>query len=209
MENISNPIAFIKANKSLLPKGFRIASLASLSEDEMSTLIDTIRNHPDFSEPVQEKENDKAAVIPTAVADSYELKTEKGESVMVFKAPYIGRTGGGAFKFKWGESFIRTNSTALSSLNIRRPLTVGEEFIFKAESLKYNPELNCFEASLAYFANESIIKVANYAKDTKAYNLDKIAMLISEGLTKAQALEAVREETVASIKRMKRPTLDL
>jgi hypothetical protein len=204
-----NPIAFIKANKNLIAKGFKISSLASMSEDEMSTLIDTIRNHPDFSEPqVEEKQND-IAVVPTAVDNSYELLTEKGEKVMVFKAPYIGRTAGGAFKFKWGESFIRTQSTALSSLNIRKPISVGEEFVFKVESLKYNPEINCFESALAYFANESIMKVASYTKDTKAYNLDKVAMLISEGLTKAQALEAVREETVASIKKMKRPSLDL
>ena len=207
METV-NPIAFIKANKSLLNKGFKISSLASMSEEEMSTLIDSIRNHPDFSEPVQEKENDKA-VVPTAVTNSYELETEKGEKVLVFKAPYIGRTAGGAFKFKWNESFIRTQSTALSSLNIRKPIAVGEEFVFKADTLKYNPEINCFEAALAYFANESILKVAAYTKDTKAYNQDKVAMLISEGLTKAQALEAVREETVASIKKMKRPSLDL
>lgn len=208
METV-NPIAFIKANKNLLGKGFKISSLASMSEEELSNVIDSIRNHPDFSEPVQENKSDKVVAVPTAVENSYELETEKGDKVMVFKAPYIGRTAGGAFKFKWGESFIRTQSTALSSLNIRKAISVGEEFVFKADSLKYNPEINCFEGSLAYFANENIMKVATYTKDTKAYNQDKVAMLISEGLTKAQALEAVREETVASIKRMKRPTLEL
>lgn len=211
METVSNPIAFIKANKSLLNKGFKISSIASMSEEELSTLVDTIRNHPDFSEPeITEKENDKIAAVPTAVTNSYELETEKGDKVMVFKAPYIGRTAGGAFKFKWGESFIRTQSTALSSLNIRKTIAVGEEFIFKADSLKYNPEINCFESSLAYFANESIMKVAQYSKDTKAFNQDRVAMLISEGLSKKDALEIVREETVTSIKKsLQRPKLEL
>lgn len=223
MATLAEKKALLKANKNLLPN-VKSSQITNGTEKQIDAFIAELESVPEYvapttkveetkeiistETPTVENNNEKNAILLTTIEGSYIEKNSKGVEVVLIKLPFIGLSTGAQFKFQWKDSFVLYRSTALEVFHLHQPLSIGQEFIFRAESLKYNPAINCFNGAIGYDWEPNIQKVLDYAKESKAYANATLAMYINSGLSKKDALDELKKEIVASQKELlKRPKL--
>lgn len=221
MKTLAEKKALLKANKSLLPN-IKASQITNGDESQIDAFIAELEAIPEYVAPTKQVEttkeisteipavesNEKNSILLATIEGSYVEKNSKGIEVVLIKLPFIGLSSGAQFKFKYQDSFVLYRSTALEVFHLHQPLSIGQEFIFRAESLKYNPAINCFNGAIGYDWEPSIQKVLDYAKESKAYANATLAMYINSGLSKKDALDELKKEIVASQKELlKRPKL--
>ena len=221
MKTLAEKKALLKANKSLLPN-IKASQITNGTEEQIDAFIAELESVPEYVAPTTKVEetkevsteipavesNEKNSILLATIEGSYVEKNSKGIEVVLIKLPFIGLSSGAQFKFKYQDSFVLYRSTALEVFHLHQPLSIGQEFIFRAESLKYNPAINCFNGAIGYDWEPSIQKVLDYAKESKAYANATLAMYINSGLSKKDALDELKKEIVASQKELlKRPKL--
>lgn len=222
MATLAEKKALLKANKNLLPN-VKSSQITNGTEEQIDAFIAELESVPEYVAPTKQVEttnnvsaeipavetnNEKNSILLATIEGSYIEKNSKGVEVVLVKLPFIGLSTGAQFKFKWQDSFVLYRSTALEVFHLHQPLSIGQEFIFRAESLKYNPAINCFNGAIGYDWEANIQKVLDYAKESKAYANATLAMYINSGLSKKDALDELKKEIVASQKELlKRPKL--
>lgn len=149
MQTLSATRKFVIANKSYLSQTVTNTKINSLSEDELNALVQEIRNHADFTEPV-------AVVAPVATSTVSPVGvTTSDEFGSLLNLPYAGRSRKG-FKFTYGDTNVYCNDSRLFAIESK--LEVGTIMPFKADSLESLP-YGGFSARLNYSASDIISSV--------------------------------------------------
>ena len=151
METLSNKIAFIKANNDLI-SNLKLNNLkrSKLSEAEADDIITVIQAHPEYK-------NDETSTPVETNSSSLEVQgtihTEKFGDLL--NLPYVGQSKKG-FKFQFGDTFAYCNDGTLFLLADAGKLEIGQEFAFKADSLKPIANSAFFSIRLNYGADATI-----------------------------------------------------
>ena len=151
METLSNKIAFIKANNDLI-SNLKLNNLkrSKLSEAEADDIITVIQAHPEYK-------NDETSTPVETNSSSLEVQgtihTEKFGDLL--NLPYVGQSKKG-FKFQFGDTFAYCNDGSLFLLADAGKLEIGQEFSFKADSLKPIANSQFFSIRLNYGADATI-----------------------------------------------------
>ena len=149
MTTMSEKKAFIKANKGLI--NMSNSAINSLTSANADAVINSIKAHPEYTE----QEPATTASTPALVVADAVASTEFG---MLLNLPYVGQTKKG-FKFQYGDTFVFCNDGTLFLLADAGKLVVGQEFAFKADTLKTINDSAFFSARLNYSADATILSV--------------------------------------------------
>ena len=149
METLSNKIAFIKANNDLI-SDLKLNNLkrSKLSETDADKIIEQIKSNPQYSEETS---------TPVETTSSLDIQgtvhTEKFGDLL--NLTYAGQSKKG-FKFNFGDTFAYCNDGTLFLLADAGKLEIGQEFAFKADSLKPIASSAFFSIRLNYGADATI-----------------------------------------------------
>lgn len=185
MQTLSATRKFVIANKSYLSQTVTNTKINSLSEDELNALVQEIRNHADFTEPV-------AVVAPVATSTVSPVGvTTSDEFGSLLNLPYAGRSRKG-FKFTYGDTNVYCNDSRLFAIESK--LEVGTIMPFKADSLESLP-YGGFSARLNYSASEIISSVNQQIEGAQS----KMETAIKERMLILGVSRKVAEEQVHSM----------
>jgi hypothetical protein len=160
-------------------------NLNSLSEGDLDALVQEIRNHADFTEPV-------AVVAPVATSTVSPVGvTTSDEFGALLNLPYAGRSRKG-FKFTYGDTNVYCNDSRLFAIESK--LEVGTIMPFKADSLESLP-YGGFSARLNYSASEIISSVNQQIEGAQS----KMETSIKERMLILGVSRKVAEEQVHSM----------
>jgi hypothetical protein len=185
MQTLTANRAFVNANKSFLSTQLTKTKINSLSEGDLDALVQEIRNHADFTEPV-------AVVAPVATSTVSPVGvTTSDEFGALLNLPYAGRSRKG-FKFTYGDTNVYCNDSRLFAIESK--LEVGTIMPFKADSLESLP-YGGFSARLNYSASEIISSVNQQIEGAQS----KMETSIKERMLILGVSRKVAEEQVHSM----------
>ena len=185
MQTLTANRAFVNANKSFLSTQLSKTKINSLSEGDLDALVQEIRNHADFTEPV-------AVVAPVATSTVSPVGvTTSDEFGALLNLPYAGRSRKG-FKFTYGDTNVYCNDSRLFAIESK--LEVGTIMPFKADSLESLP-YGGFSARLNYSASEIISSVNQQIEGAQS----KMETSIKERMLILGVSRKVAEEQVHSM----------
>lgn len=206
MENLSNKVAFIKAQNSLI-SDLKLTNLkrSKLTEAEADVIIAAIQAHPEYSEETS---------TPVEEISSLEVQgtihSEKFGDLL--NLPYAGQSKKG-FKFQFGDTFAYCNDGTLFLLADAGKLEIGQEFAFKADTLKPIANSAFFSIRLNYGADATISDINEKIDAFQGAIETKIKIRakkygIDYKTAQSQILALMQEEEDADFKQ-KMPKLDI
>jgi len=207
MTTLSDKIAFIKANNIFI-KAMKMNNLkrTKLTEAEADDIIEQIKLHPEYSDEPStsvEETSSSLEIQGTVHSDKF------GD---LLNLPYVGQSKKG-FKFAFGDTFAYCNDGSLFLLADAGKLEIGQEFSFKANTLKPINNSAFFSIRLNYGADATISalneKIDKFQGDietkikirAKKYGIDYLT-------ARSQILEIMQEKENADFK-ASMPTLDI
>ena len=150
MTTLSDKIAFIKANNIFI-KAMKMNNLkrTKLTEAEADDIIAKIQAHPEYSDEPStsvEETSSSLEIQGTVHSDKF------GD---LLNLPYVGQSKKG-FKFAFGDTFAYCNDGSLFLLADAGKFEIGQEFSFKANTLKPIANSQFFSIRLNYGADATI-----------------------------------------------------
>lgn len=203
MQTLTANRAFVNANKSFLSTPLTKTKINSLSEGDLDALVQEIRNHADFTEPV-------AIVAPVATSTVSPVGvTTSDEFGSLLNLPYAGRSRKG-FKFTYGDTNVYCNDSRLFAIESK--LEVGTIMPFKADSLESLP-YGGFSARLNYSASDIISSVNQQIDEVQSKletEIKKRMLLLGVSRKDAeQAVHGLYTEDMNSSFKASMPKVDL